>query len=122
MRGIGLHGLDQVGDEVGAAAQLHVDAAPALAHDVALADEPVEDDDGVEHDHDHGRGDHPVGGHCKIPVFLRVAGRTSRTATSGNRHPTVGSSRVTAPLSSSKRPLFRGFSPGPALPCPAILV
>ena len=73
MRGIGLHGLDQIGDEIGAPAQLHVDAAPALAHDVALAHQPVEDDDGVKHDRDDDRGDHPVVPIARIPVCLRVA-------------------------------------------------
>jgi hypothetical protein len=41
VRGIAFHGLDQVGNEVGAAAQLHIDAAPALGHEVLVADKPL---------------------------------------------------------------------------------
>jgi hypothetical protein len=46
MRRIALHGLHQVGHEIRAPPQLHVDAAPALAHDIAHAHQVVEDQDG----------------------------------------------------------------------------
>jgi hypothetical protein len=39
--GVALHGLDQVGDQVVAALQLDVDAAPGLVDLVARADEGV---------------------------------------------------------------------------------
>jgi hypothetical protein len=36
--GVAFHGLDQTDHEIGAAPQLHVDPAPALAHKIAQAD------------------------------------------------------------------------------------
>jgi hypothetical protein len=40
MRRIGLDGLDEIRDEIGTALQLNVDPAPALAREIALANEP----------------------------------------------------------------------------------
>ena len=59
MRRIALHGLDQIGNEVGAPAQLHVDAAPALAHHVAHANQAVEDLNNEDHDRNRDTDDDP---------------------------------------------------------------
>ena len=40
--GVGLHRLDEIGNEVAAPPQLDVDAAQALAHEIAPADQAVE--------------------------------------------------------------------------------
>ena len=50
MRRIALHRLDEIGDEVGAPLQLHVDAAPALAGEIALPHEAIVERDGIEAD------------------------------------------------------------------------
>jgi hypothetical protein len=69
MRRIGLHGLDQVGNEVGAPAQMDVDPAEAFAHHVAQPDEPVVDHDRVDRERDHDRENDPSQTHRKaLPV------------------------------------------------------
>jgi len=45
VRRIALHGLDQVGDQVVASLELHVDAAPRLVDPIAAADHAVADED-----------------------------------------------------------------------------
>jgi hypothetical protein len=56
MRGVALHGLDQNRHQIGSPAQLHIDAAPALAHEIALPDQTVEDPDAVDQDHQNDCG------------------------------------------------------------------
>src|SRR6185369_16024987 len=63
MRRIAFDGLDQVGNEIAAAAKLHVDAAPAFAHRVAGANQPVEHDYGVEAERGHHGNGNPFGAH-----------------------------------------------------------
>ena len=65
--GISLHSRYQIGDEVGPPAQLHVDAAPALAHEIAQADEPVEDNDRIQQNGKDYRSDDPFHAHCGNP-------------------------------------------------------
>ena len=50
MARIALHGLDQVGDEVGAALQLHVYAAPCFLAHLPGGDQPVVDRDHIDRD------------------------------------------------------------------------
>ncbi len=50
VRRIAFDGLHQIADEVGAALELDVDAAPGLIGHLAGAHQPVEGDGGVEHD------------------------------------------------------------------------
>src|SRR5664279_77598 len=64
MAGIALHDLDQIGDEIAAPAQLHIDAAPALAHEIAAADQAVEDENDENYDQGRDGGDYPYGLHC----------------------------------------------------------
>ena len=52
MRRIALHRLDEIGDEVGAPLQLDIDAAPALAGEIALAYEAIVERDGIKADDD----------------------------------------------------------------------
>src|SRR6185312_13276381 len=49
VRRVALDGLHQVTDQVGAALELDVDAAPGLVRHLARAHQPVEGDGGVEH-------------------------------------------------------------------------
>ena len=51
--GIALDGFDQVGDQIGAAAQLHVDAAPALRHEVLVADQAIVSPDQITTDNNN---------------------------------------------------------------------
>ena len=114
VRRIRLYGLDQVGDQVGAPAQLHVDAAPALAHDVALADEPVEDDDGVHQRRGRRRRRRSIPSRESCSV---VDGKDpiARQACLGlNR-----ADRTVGRMWDSRVPPAIGST---ALPCPAILV
>ena len=71
--GVALHGLDQVGDEVGAPPQLHVDPAPAFAHHVAQAHQAVEDRDRDDGDHDHNGDDDPFGVHRQATPTCRIS-------------------------------------------------
>jgi hypothetical protein len=83
MAGIASDGLDQAGHEIAAAAKLDVDAAPALAHQVAGTDQAVEDDNSVEtHGGQNGCGN-PLGAHgsltapdnrTRIPAIGRTSG------------------------------------------------
>ncbi|MNW22484.1 hypothetical protein D3C71_2239850 [compost metagenome] len=52
MSHIALDRLHEVGDQVGAALQLYVDARPALAHHLPVGDKAIVDDDGVADDAD----------------------------------------------------------------------
>jgi hypothetical protein len=45
MAHIALHALHQIGDEIGAAFELHLDAAPTLMRHLPFGHQPVEDDD-----------------------------------------------------------------------------
>ena len=63
VRRVSLHRLDQVGDQVVPAAELHVDLGPTVLDAVPERDEPVEREHGPEHqDDDHGDED-PDGEH-----------------------------------------------------------
>ena len=50
--GVALHRLDQVGDEVVAALELHVDLGPGVLDPVPQLDQAVVHDDDDEHDQD----------------------------------------------------------------------
>lgn len=65
MRRVGLHGLDQVGHEVGAPAQLHVDAAEPFAHHVPQPHQPIVDQDRVDRGGGDNREDNPTETHQK---------------------------------------------------------
>ncbi len=85
VRGIGFHRLHQIGHEIGAALQLHVDPAPALAHHVALAGETVEHHDGIERDSGENGEDDPC--HNLIEASLAVAARRAATTLPLSRSP-----------------------------------
>ena len=57
--GIALHRLDQVGDEVGAAAKLDGDPAEGFADQRAEPDQPIVDGDAVEQQQDDDADDDP---------------------------------------------------------------
>ena len=63
VRGIGLHGVDQVRDKVGASAQLHVDTAPGFLHQVSLADQTIVEDDDIDADCEDCGDDDPIHAH-----------------------------------------------------------
>ncbi|ENN89004.1 hypothetical protein RHSP_02688 [Rhizobium freirei PRF 81] len=48
MAGIAFDRLDQIGNEIGAALQLHVDAGPCFLRNLARANEPIVDEDDIE--------------------------------------------------------------------------
>jgi hypothetical protein len=64
---IAFDGLEQVGDEIGAPLELHVDARPALAHQLPFADEVVIEEDAVADDGDDDGKDYQAG-HGASPV------------------------------------------------------
>ena len=64
MRGVTLHGLDQVGNEVVPLPQLHVDVGKGLIDPLPHGDEAVVDRDRPQHeDDDDGKDDDCRGGH-----------------------------------------------------------
>ena len=65
--GVALHRRDEVGDEVGAALQLDVDAAPAFGRHLPGPDQAVVEDDGNDRD----RGDDQKHDPCGHGVPLR---------------------------------------------------
>lgn len=54
---VALDRLDQVGDEVGPTLELHVDAAPALLHQIAAANQPIEHGHAPQQQDDEDRED-----------------------------------------------------------------
>ena len=59
VRRVGLDGLDQIGNEVGAPAQLDVDPAESLAHHVTQPNQPVVDHDRIDRDRNDDRKNDP---------------------------------------------------------------
>src|SRR5690606_9129601 len=55
MAHIALNGLEEIGDQIGTALQLHVDAGPALLHQLPLPDQVVVEKNGVADDGDDNR-------------------------------------------------------------------
>ncbi len=75
MRRIALHGLDQIGHQIGPPPQLHVDAAPAFTHHVAHAHQIVENLDDEDHDRNRDTDDDPF--HAHLP-FRPTDSKTRR--------------------------------------------
>ncbi|MOA33084.1 hypothetical protein D3C78_1543450 [compost metagenome] len=70
MRRVTLHGLDEVGNEIGAALQLHVDARPRLFLHLPRLDQTVIDEDDIKRDcrDDCQRDEHEL----RFPASLRA--------------------------------------------------
>src|SRR5437660_2310494 len=97
MGGISLYRLDQVRNEIAAATQLHVDAAPGLTHHVACADQAVEDHDRAEYKRDDSSDDDP----CHRDRHYGASSFAAKTRLCRPRR-TKGSGAATA-LASRKR-------------------
>ena len=87
--GIALHRLDQIGNEVGAALQLHVDAAPAFRHQVLVTDECVVGIDQIATDGDDearmlkpNMGESPVE---VVAMIIRVRGPAIKGLSAGRQ-------------------------------------
>ena len=63
MGGVGFDRLDQIGNEIAAPLELDVDAAEALAHEVAPADQAVEHDNRVKANQGQDADHNPFGFH-----------------------------------------------------------
>ena len=63
MRGIALHGLDQVRDQIVALLELHVDVGKGLADPLAQRDETVIGAEGKQHENDNDADNDPAGRH-----------------------------------------------------------
>ena len=61
MRGVALHGLDQVRDQVVALLELHVDVGEGLADALAERDQPVIGAEREEHENDDDAENDPAG-------------------------------------------------------------
>ena len=61
--GIAFHGLDQVGNEVVALLELHVDVGERLIDPLPHGDEAVVDHDDPQHENDNDTEDNPADGH-----------------------------------------------------------
>src|SRR5664279_1678670 len=62
MGGIALHRLHQIGDQVVALLELHVDVGEGLVGPLPHSDEAVVDTDGPDHDYDNDAENDPAGG------------------------------------------------------------
>ena len=80
VRGVALHGLDEVRDQVVAAAELHVDLRPRVLGAVAQPDEPVVEDDEREPEQDED-GDREQGQTTARPWRRTGRLKSGRTAT-----------------------------------------
>jgi hypothetical protein len=60
VRRIAFHRLDQVGNEIRAALELHVHSAPGFAREVTQPHQPIEDEDNIKRDRGRHRDDDPV--------------------------------------------------------------
>src|SRR5690606_26613007 len=68
---VALDGFKQVGDQVGAALQLDIDAAPALARHLAVLDQGVVERNRVKHDDGQHRQKNPSP-HASTPGFNSI--------------------------------------------------
>src|SRR5581483_11816959 len=73
VRGVALHGLDEVRDQVPAPLQLHVDVRPGLAHPLTERDEAVVGRDEEERDERDDDEDDPDLHWAPLPVGLRYS-------------------------------------------------
>ena len=63
MRGVALHGLDQVRDQIVALLELHVDVGKGLADALAERDQAVIGAEGEQHENDDDAENDPAGRH-----------------------------------------------------------
>jgi hypothetical protein len=66
MRGIALHRLDQVRDQIVALLELHVDVGKGLADALAQRHQPVVGGEGKEHEDDDDAENDPAGRHGEL--------------------------------------------------------
>ena len=71
MRGIAFHRLDQIGNEIGPAAQLHIDAAPALRHEILVPDQRVIRKNEISADNDNDSQQYIAQRHGFLPCIKR---------------------------------------------------
>src|SRR5262249_15996817 len=90
MRGVALHGLDQIRHEIGPPPQLHIDAAPAFAHYVAHANQVIEDLDDEDHDSNRDTDDDPF--HAHLP-FGHGLNHSAQRVWLSHAEITIGSNR-----------------------------
>jgi hypothetical protein len=115
---VALHRLDQVGDQVAALLQLHVDIGEGLVDVLTQRDQPVvdpeqdqDDDDGDDDQDDGGHGSPPVEGdlgheHGVSHAPREGEGRKNKTGGQGRRFPSVREIKWEA--LASDFPYFRG--------------
>ena len=65
MRGVALHGLDQVRNQIVALLELHVDVGKGLADALAERDQPIVGRKGEKHEDDDNAENDPAGRHGK---------------------------------------------------------
>src|ERR1044072_9469069 len=85
MRGVALHGLDQVRDQVVALLELHVDIGKGLADTLAERDEAVRRTERNQHDDDDDAENDPAGRHVGKLLWAAEAGKINKKQ--GGRQP-----------------------------------